>query len=76
MTEKGDWRLVTAEFCFRARQTARFMELHRELPAEATGRPEDRVLARGCSLAIDCNLVGLPCRWAFTNPDYDPFAAA
>jgi hypothetical protein len=76
MTEKGDWRLVTTEFCFRARQPARFMELHREVPAETSGQPEDRVLARACSLAIDCNLVGFPCRWAFTNPDFDPFAPA
>lgn len=75
MTQKGDWRLVTSEFCSRARQSVCLVELHREA-ARGRGEPEDQMLARACNLAIECNLVGFPCRWAFTNPDYDPFAAA
>ena len=31
-----------------------------------------RILARRCSLAIECNLAEVPCRYAFTNPDLDP----
>lgn len=32
-----------------------------------------RVRACRCSLAIDCNLAGVPCKWAFTNPDTDQY---
>ncbi|MBI3360634.1 MAG: hypothetical protein HY023_05940 [Chloroflexi bacterium] len=32
-----------------------------------------QVGARKCSFGIDCNLAGYHCRWAWTNPDYDPF---
>lgn len=30
---------------------------------------EYRVRACGCSAAIQCNLAGIPCQWAFTSPD-------
>lgn len=33
---------------------------------------EFRVAARHCSQALQCNMAGYPCKWAFTNPDYDP----
>lgn len=26
-----------------------------------------------CTAAIRCNMTGVPCRWAFNNPDNDPF---
>jgi hypothetical protein len=32
-----------------------------------------RLVARRCSLAVDCNVAEIPCSWAFTNPDFDPF---
>ncbi len=33
-----------------------------------------QVHARKCSLGLACNLVGFQCRYAMTNPNYDPFA--
>lgn len=33
-----------------------------------------RVLATRCSASIECNLAGLPCKWAFTNPNVNPLA--
>ena len=32
-----------------------------------------QVLARKCSLAQECQLAGIPCRWSGLNPNYDPF---
>jgi hypothetical protein len=32
-----------------------------------------RVLACICTSAITCNMAGISCRWAFTNPDNDRF---
>lgn len=26
-----------------------------------------------CSLAVDCNLADVPCKWAFTNPATDQY---
>ena len=43
-------------------------------PLPDVGRPY-KVLARKCSLGLECNLAGFACRWSYTNPDYDPFAA-
>lgn len=34
-----------------------------------------RVLEQKCDCGVDCNLAGYPCKWAFTNPSYDPFEA-
>ncbi len=34
---------------------------------------EYRVEACTCTAAIQCNLAGIPCRWAFTSPDNDRF---
>lgn len=32
-----------------------------------------RVLGRRCTADIDCNLAGIQCRWAYTNPAIDQF---
>lgn len=26
-----------------------------------------------CTAAVQCNLAGIPCKWAFTSPDNDRF---
>lgn len=30
---------------------------------------EYQVHVCSCSAAVECNMVGVPCRWAYTNPD-------
>lgn len=32
-----------------------------------------QVAACRCSADIICNMAGYPCKWAYTNPDLDPF---
>lgn len=32
-----------------------------------------RVAGCRCTAAVDCNLAGIPCKWAFTNPTLDQF---
>lgn len=32
-----------------------------------------RVLGRRCTAEVACNLAGIPCCWAFTNPNLDRF---
>lgn len=32
-----------------------------------------RVLARRCTASTACNLAGIPCCWAYTNPTTDQF---
>jgi hypothetical protein len=34
---------------------------------------EYRVRACSCTSAIACNMAGISCRWAYTNPDNDRF---
>jgi hypothetical protein len=43
-------------------------------PAEHLPDQPPRVLARRCSMSIECNAIDKPaCVWAGTLPDYDPF---
>ena len=35
-----------------------------------------RVLGRRCSADVACNIAGIPCRWAYTNPVVDQFHEA
>ena len=68
--------LVNRAWCSRANQTT---ELREDRLAPADLLPDlspPRVVARRCSLAIDCNMAGIPCSWAFTNPGFDPFDVA
>ncbi len=51
---------------------------------EQRAYPDDRlpdmigyqVVGRKCTAAIDCNMLGVPCKWAFTNPNSDQFDVA
>lgn len=61
-------------WCDRARQDAELLE-ERVYPDD---RMPDvalsyQVRARVCSLGMECNLAGYPCKWAGTNPDHNPF---
>lgn len=69
------WEVVERHWCDLAQQQAQLLE-ERVYPGDTLpdpGRPH-QVRERKCSLAADCNLTGHSCRWAWTNPDCDPFA--
>jgi hypothetical protein len=67
------WREERRMLCPRAGQIARLW-VEVVSPAELLGDEQhDQVRARRCDLDMECNLAGYSCRWAFTNPDLDPF---
>jgi hypothetical protein len=68
------WTVVDTVWCERQGQHAQLLE-QRVYPAEVLPgvEPAFQVRARKCSFDVDCNLAGFTCRWAFNNPNYDPF---
>lgn len=69
------WEVIDKTHCVYTGQAADLLEqrLYFDDPMPDVGRPF-KVLARKCSLATECNLAGFSCKWAYTNPDRDPFA--
>jgi hypothetical protein len=68
------WKTTQTIFCDRIQAEADLYE-ERVYPDEVlpdAGAPY-QVRARRCSQGMQCNLVGHNCRWAGTNPVYDPF---
>ncbi len=67
------WVAVKREWCNLVEQDVDLLEL-RVYPADVlpTGQ-EYRVKARKCSVDVTCNMAGFPCKWAYTNPELDPF---
>ena len=50
------------------------LEERRVFPANRIPDMEPfRVLARRCTADVACNLAGIPCAWAYTNPNLDQF---
>ena len=70
------WLVVDKVCCDRMQTEARLLEerVYADETVASPGAPF-LVRARKCSLGLACNLVGYPCRYAFNNPNYDPFAA-
>lgn len=68
-----EWVVVNRAWCDRAGADAVLME-QRVYPADILpDAMSNRVLARKCSIATECNLADLPCKWSYTRPAYDPF---
>ncbi len=69
------WEVVKQVWCNRMQQEAQLLEqrVYAAEPVPAV-QASYQVRARKCSLGIDCNLAGYSCRWAFNNPNFDPFA--
>jgi hypothetical protein len=66
------WAQSQAVFCERAQEEVVLSE-QRVFPQGLLRQGlEYRVQARRCSHALQCNLNGLACRWAFTNPEVEP----
>ncbi|GAB4146319.1 MAG: hypothetical protein Fur0021_04320 [Candidatus Promineifilaceae bacterium] len=70
-TEK--WVKIDAHYCDIIEREAEIEELRR-YPADVV--PDTlgyQVVARKCTAAIECNLLGCQCQWAYTNPTVDRF---
>jgi hypothetical protein len=69
------WQVIQQVWCDRAQAEACLLE-ERVYPGEAlpNAAPAYQARARKCSLGLECNLAGCACRYAFSNPNYDPFA--
>ena len=69
------WQVIDKVWCDRMGQQADLLE-ERVFPADVLPDTEAsfQVRARKCSLGQACNLAGYSCRWAYNNPNYDPFA--
>ena len=69
------WLVVDKIWCDRAQAEADLLE-ERVYASEivANVEPPYQVRARKCSFGLECNLAGFTCRYAFNNPNHDPFA--
>lgn len=71
-TEK--WVAVKHEWCDLVEQEVELLEL-RVYPSDVMPGPQNyQVKARKCAVDVTCNMAGFPCKWAYTNPEIDPFA--
>lgn len=69
-----EWETIKVCFCDRV-QAEVGLEAKVVYPAEILPDQPPRVLAHRCSRGCECSLDGRPsCKWAGTNPFYDPFA--
>lgn len=69
------WETVKYCFCEHVKKEVGF-EAEVIYPADHIP-DEPRILAHRCSLGFQCNLDGrASCKWAGTNPAYDPFAVS
>lgn len=67
------WVTVKKQWCEILQGEAELLE-HRVYPDTVLPDTEPfRVIARKCSAAIACNLIGCQCKWAYTNADVDRF---
>jgi hypothetical protein len=67
------WVTVSTKYCELIGLDVQLQE-RRVYPAEMMPDMSGfRVIARKCSADLSCNLAGIPCQWAFTNPECDRF---
>lgn len=70
-TEK--WVVVKTQWCDVIQREAELLE-RRVYPASHVPDGERyRVLSQKCSAAIECNLLGCTCKWAYTDSTVDRF---
>jgi hypothetical protein len=68
------WESIKVRYCDRVK-TDVSLDVEVIYPAEWLPDQAPRVLGHRCSHAFSCNLDNrASCKWAGTNPAYDPFA--
>ncbi|RPI87016.1 MAG: hypothetical protein EHM41_06485 [Chloroflexi bacterium] len=69
-----EWQTIKTCFCDRVHAEVG-LEAQVVYPAENLPDQPPRILAHRCSRSCECNMESRPsCKWAGTNPFYDPFA--
>lgn len=67
------WEPIKRQTCERIGEVVT-LECKLVYPAEHLPDQPPRVLARRCSMGLECNLLDRPaCVWSGTAPEYDPF---
>lgn len=67
------WVIVGERWCEYRKGTAYLLE-RRVTPAGFQQQlGSSRTIERKCDCALECNMAGYPCKWAFTRPENDPF---
>lgn len=68
------WEIAETRWCHAPQRRAELL-VKRVYPADILYDMQGpRVVAQKCSCDLECNQLGVSCRWAYTNPDKDPFA--
>jgi hypothetical protein len=68
-----EWVTVKAKWCDVIQTNARLEEKWVYPSGNLPDIPAYRVAGRRCSHALDCNLLGCHCVWAFSEIGDDPF---
>ena len=70
------WLVVDEIWCDRMQAEASLLE-ERVFAEDTLNGPSGPYQVRGykCSFGLACNRIGYKCRYAFNNPNYDPFSA-
>jgi hypothetical protein len=70
---KKEWQVIKVHYCHHVNKEVGF-EAQVVFPADWLPDQPPRIIAHRCSDALSCNLDGrASCKWAGTNPAYDPF---
>ena len=67
------WVTIGRKHCELIEQDVAVMERRVYSADVIPGLGAYRVKERKCTAAIDCNMAGVPCSWAFTNPESDRY---
>lgn len=67
------WTTTGSKYCELIELEIEMEERRVYPPSRLPDTERYRVLNRRCSAEVACNLAGVPCKWAFTNPTTDQF---
>lgn len=68
-----EWTNLGSKYCGLIQMDIKLEEKRVYPSARLPDTERFRVVNRRCSAEVACNLAGVPCKWAFTNPSTDQF---